>query len=66
MIKRTSIVACLFFALTLQALPQKILTLAQCYEMAAGKSALSAEKELHSNISAMKERNLSRNWLPSL
>jgi len=66
MIKRTSIVACLLLGLTLQALPQKIITLGQCYEMAEGKSALSAEKGLHSTISAMKDRNLSRNWLPSL
>jgi outer membrane protein TolC len=45
---------------------QKILTLKECYDRAAAKSALASEKEAYSGISALKDLNLSKGWLPTL
>ena len=50
--------------LTLQA--QKILTLKECYNMAASTSALAGEKSSYSEISNLKDQNLSKSWLPTL
>ena len=50
--------------LTLQA--QKILTLKECYNMAASTSALAGERSSYSDISNLKDQNLSKGWLPSL
>lgn len=45
---------------------QKILTLKECYDRASAKSALSGEKKAYSDISQLKDFNLSKNWLPTL
>ena len=45
---------------------QKILTLKECYEKAAITNALAGEKEAYSNISELKDENLSKEWLPKL
>ena len=50
--------------LTLHA--QKILTLKNCYEMAISSNVLASEKEAYSNISKIKDDNLSKGWLPTL
>ncbi len=50
--------------LTLQA--QKILTLKECYNMAASTSALAGEKSSYSEISDLRDQNLSKSWLPTL
>jgi len=60
------LVSILIFTTLLQAFPQKTLTLAECYEAALRKSALTAEKELHSLIWQIKDENLTKTWLPSL
>ena len=45
---------------------QKILTLKECYEKAMTTNALAGEKEAYSNISRIKDENLSSGWLPTL
>jgi outer membrane protein TolC len=45
---------------------QKIVTLKECYEMAAKASALSGEKNAYSDIWQLKDKNLAKGWLPSL
>jgi outer membrane protein TolC len=45
---------------------QKILTLKDCYDLAISNSALAGEKEAYSNISQLKDNNLSKGWLPTL
>jgi outer membrane protein TolC len=45
---------------------QKILTLKDCYDLAISNSALAGEKEAYSNISLLKDNNLSKGWLPTL
>lgn len=45
---------------------QKILTLKECYEKATITNALAGEKEAYSNISKLKDENLTKGWLPTL
>jgi len=45
---------------------QKIVTLKECYDMAAKASALSGEKNAYSDIWQLKDKNLAKGWLPSL
>jgi outer membrane protein TolC len=45
---------------------QKILTLKACYNMAMSSNALAGEREAYSNISILKDNNLSKGWLPTL
>lgn len=45
---------------------QKILTLKECYDMAMSSNALSGEKASYADISKLKDKNLSRGWLPTL
>jgi len=45
---------------------QKILTLKDCYDKALSANALSGEKSAYSQIWQLKDRNLSRGWLPTL
>ncbi|MBN2633190.1 MAG: TolC family protein [Bacteroidales bacterium] len=45
---------------------QEILTLKQCYEMADAASALASEKEHHSGIWELRDRNLAKGWLPTI
>ena len=45
---------------------QKILTLKECYDRAATVSALATEKNAYSDIWQLKDKNLSRSWLPAL
>jgi outer membrane protein TolC len=47
-------------------LPQKILTLRECYNRALTANALASEKETYLNISKIKDNNLSKGWLPTL
>ncbi len=44
---------------------QKIITLKECYEKAMIANALSGEKEAYSNITKLKDENLSAGWLPT-
>lgn len=45
---------------------QKVLTLKECYEMAMAATPIAAEREAYSQISAVKDKNLSKGWLPTL
>ncbi len=45
---------------------QKVLTLKECYEMAVAATPIAAEREAYSQISALKDKNLSKSWLPTL
>lgn len=45
---------------------QKILTLKECYELSVSSNALAGEKAGYTEISKLKDENLSRGWLPSL
>jgi len=45
---------------------QQVLTLKECYEMAMTATPISMEKETYSQISEVKDKNLSKGWLPTL
>lgn len=45
---------------------QKILTLRECYNNATATSALAGEKVSYSEIWQLKDKNLSKGWLPTL
>lgn len=45
---------------------QKILTLRECYDGAMSTSALAGDKNAFTTIWQLKDKNLSRGWLPSL
>lgn len=47
-------------------LPQKVITLKECYDLAVTVNALSKEKEAYSSISKINDENLSKGWLPTL
>jgi outer membrane protein TolC len=45
---------------------QRVLTLKECYNMAMVATPIAAEREAYSKISAVKDNNLSKSWLPTL
>jgi len=45
---------------------QKVVTLRECYEKAYATAPLTAEKEAYTEIWQLKDKNLSKGWLPSL
>jgi outer membrane protein TolC len=45
---------------------QKILTLKECYERAMTANAIAGEKASYSDISILRDQNLSKGWLPVL
>lgn len=45
---------------------QKILTLKECYELATTSNAIAGEKTAYSQISKLKDDNLTKGWLPTL
>lgn len=45
---------------------QKIISLKECYDMAIKKSSIAGEKDAYSSVWQLKDKNLSKNWLPSL
>jgi len=45
---------------------QKILTLKECYDMAMSATPIAEEREAYSQISMVKDKNLSKGWLPTL
>ena len=58
--------AILLLTLSLAAVPQKTVTLWQCYDSAATATPLTGEVALYTEMSALHDRNLSSAWLPSL
>jgi outer membrane protein TolC len=59
-------VAAMLLTLSHAALSQKTVTLWQCYDSAAVATPLSGEGALYSEVSALRDKNLSSAWLPSL
>jgi outer membrane protein TolC len=45
---------------------QKLITLKECYDKAMSVNALAGEKDAYSSISLLKDKNLSKGWLPTL
>jgi outer membrane protein TolC len=45
---------------------QKIITLKECYDKAMSANALAGEKEAYSSIAQIKDKNLSKGWLPTI
>ena len=45
---------------------QKIITLKECYDLASKKTSIAGEKEIYSSIWQLKDKNLTRSWLPTL
>lgn len=45
---------------------QKAITINECYDSAIISNALAEEKDLYSEISGLKEKNISKGWLPSI
>jgi outer membrane protein TolC len=46
--------------------PQRMVTLQECYDLAAKKTSIASEKEIYNSIWQLKDKNLTRNWLPTL
>jgi outer membrane protein TolC len=65
--KRRLIILTLFVWLAPQViLPQKVITLKECYDQAVTANALAGEKEAYTNIYKIRDENLSKGWLPTL
>ncbi len=62
--KRKILILILIWPLSL--FGQKIMTLKECYDLAASSNALSGEKAALSAITELKDKNLSKGWLPTL
>ncbi len=45
---------------------QKVLTLKECYEKAAAVSAIAGERDSYSAIWQLKDKNLTKGWLPTM
>jgi outer membrane protein TolC len=45
---------------------QKVLTLKECYDLAMVVTPIAAERETYSQISALRDKNLLKGWLPTL
>jgi outer membrane protein TolC len=63
---RISILVLLVWFIPQALLSQKIITLKECYDLGLTANLLSGEKEAYSNISRIKDDNLSKGWLPTL
>ncbi len=60
------VVAAMLLTLSHAAFSQKTVTLWQCYDSAAVATPLSGEGALYSEVSALRDKNLSSAWLPTL
>jgi len=47
-------------------LAQKVLTLRECYDKAMISNPIAGEKETYSSVWELKDKNLSKNWLPTV
>ncbi len=64
--KILSVILLLFWVVPGDLLPQKILTLKECYDKALSINPLENEKEAYTSIYKLRDKNLSKGWLPSL
>jgi len=53
-------------AASCQAYSQQVLTLKECYRQAGEKNALALEQQAYTEIWQLKDKNLSKGWLPTL
>lgn len=53
-------------SIPISAIPQRVMTLKECYEKANISSPVAGEKEVYSDIWHIKDKNLFRAWLPTL
>jgi len=60
------IIFCLLIFRALLTEAQNVLTLKECYDKAISVSALAGEKTAYSDIWQLKDKNLSKGWLPTL
>ncbi len=63
---RISVILLLSWAAPQVLFPQKIITLKDCYDKALAINALENEKTAYSSIYKLKDKNISKGWLPSL
>jgi outer membrane protein TolC len=54
------------FLVPLTGFSQKILTLRECYDQTLSATPIAGEREAWSQISAVRDKNLSKSWLPTL
>jgi len=64
--KRVLILSILIMPLVSGLKGQNILTLKECYDLAMAATPIAAERETWSQISAVRDKNLSKSWLPTL
>lgn len=64
--RKVLILFILIFIWLMKTEAQKIITLKECYDRAMSANALAGEKEAYSSIWQLKDKNLSKGWLPSL
>ncbi|MGE5419025.1 MAG: TolC family protein [Chloroflexota bacterium] len=63
--KITLLAALIILISQIETTAQKVLTLKECYESALATSSLAGEKNAYSEISVLKEKNISAGWLPT-
>jgi len=56
----------LFLLVSVVTPAQRIITLKECYQRAYSSASIAGEKEVYGEISVLKDKNLSKAWLPSL
>jgi outer membrane protein TolC len=64
--RKVLILITLIFVWSSALFAQKILTLKQCYDQALSANPLAGEKDAYYEISKLKDKNLSKGWLPTL
>jgi outer membrane protein TolC len=64
--RKVLILTIMISSITLTMYSQKIITLKECYDKAMAANALANEKEAYSSIAQIKDKNLSKGWLPTL
>jgi len=64
--KKILVLLMLIISLITNVIGQKILTLKECYDMAYAAAPLAGEKDTYKDIWQLRDKNLSRSWLPTL
>lgn len=64
--KSVSLIVIMICPLLIHAQEGKVLTLKECYDKAVAASALAGEKDSYSEIWQLRDKNLSKGWLPTL
>ncbi len=64
--KRLIVIQVVILVILQPVLPQKVLDLEECYQMALQTNSLNKEKETFNDIWKLKDENLAKGWLPTL